>query len=120
MSKRFIISEDERKYILSKYNLLNEQPDSPKHISVRGIQRFLNEKIKAGLEVDGLTDNNLKSKTAQAIAKYQRMLRVNDDGIFEEDTWNAMNPKDKQRLEDLIAEEGGVIDMFFNWMKKNF
>ena len=120
MAKRFIISEDERKDILSKYNLLNEQPDSQRHVSVRGIQRFLNEKIKAGLEVDGLTDHNLKSKTAQAIAKYQKMLRVSPDGIFDEETWNAMNPKDKQRLEDLIAEEGGVIDMFFNWMKKNF
>ena len=74
MTKRFIISEEERSDIRSKYGLINEQDDRPDHIFVRGIQRFLNEKLKINLKVDGQTDINGNSETAKAIMRYQEML----------------------------------------------
>jgi hypothetical protein len=121
MSKRFIISEEEKRDIRSKYGLVNEQDDSPNRTFIRGVQRFLNEKFNAGLKVDGLTDNNLKSETAKAIAKYQSKIGVYPtDGVWGRDTWSKMSPKDRQRCEDLVAEEGGIIDEFINWMGKMF
>jgi hypothetical protein len=63
MAKRFIITEEEKGDILSKYGLINEQDNYENHTFIKGIQRFLNEKIRAGLKVDGLSDNNLKSET---------------------------------------------------------
>jgi hypothetical protein len=121
MIKRFIISEEERSDIRSKYGLINEQDNYENHTFIKGIQRFLNEKIRAGLKVDGLSDNNLKSETAKAIAKYQSKIGVYPtDGVWGKDTWAKMSPKDKQRCEDLVAEEGGIIDEFINWMGKMF
>lgn len=93
---------------------------------VRAIQRFLiSKKITGGnkqpLVVDGKTDNNLTSQTAQAISKYQKAIGCSrTDGVWGEETWNKMPPKDKQQLEDLVAEEGGLIDQFINWIGKKF
>jgi hypothetical protein len=121
MTKRFIISEEERSDIRAKYGLINEQDDSQNHTFIRGVQRFLNERFRAGLKIDGLSDNNLKSDTAKAIAKYQSKLGVYPtDGVWGRNTWAKMAPKDKQRCEDLVAEEGGIIDEFINWMSKIF
>jgi hypothetical protein len=121
MAKRFIISEEERSDIRSRYGLVNEQDNYENHTFIKGIQRFLNEKIRAGLKVDGLSDNNLKSETAKAIAKYQSKIGVYPtDGVWGKKTWSKMSPKDKQRCEDLVAEEGGIIDEFINWMGKMF
>lgn len=121
MSKRFIITEEEKGHILSKYGLLKEQGENPNHSFIKGIQRFLNEKLRAGLKVDGLTDNNMTSSTAKAIAKYQSMIGVNPvDGVWGENTWNRMNNKDRERCKDLVAEEGGLIDQFINWVEKTF
>jgi hypothetical protein len=132
MSKRFIISEEEKRDIRSRYGLVNEQDDKPDHIFVRGIQRFLNEKLKIKLKVDGLTDINGNSETAKAIMRYQEMLNkltsktdeyrmpLTIDGNFGYETHKFMPLKDKQRLDDLVAEEGGVIDQFINWLSKMF
>lgn len=93
---------------------------------VRAIQRFLISKKITGdnkqpLVVDGKTDNNLTSQTAQAISKYQKAIGCSrTDGVWGEETWNKMPPKDKQQLEDLVAEEGGLIDQFINWIGKKF
>jgi len=89
---------------------------------IRGIQNFLNMKKITGdnrkpLVVDGKTDNNLNSQTAQAIAKYQSMIGASsNDGIWEEDTWSKMPEKDKNLLKNLIAKEGGLLDRFLNWI----
>ena len=132
MTKRFIISEEERSDIRSKYGLINEQDDRPDHIFVRGIQIFLNEKLKINLKVDGQTDINGNSETAKAIMRYQEMLNkltfktdeyrtpLTIDGKFGYETRKFMPLKDKQRLDDLVAEEGGVIDQFINWLGKMF
>jgi len=93
---------------------------------VRAIQRFLISKKITGdnrqpLVVDGKTDNNLTSQTAQAISKYQAAIGCRrNDGVWGEETWNKMSPQDKQQLEDFVAEEGGVIDQFINWISKKF
>ena len=123
MSKKLSISQEERNRILNLHEnfkrtgVLSEQDDGPHHSFVRGVQRFLNEKIKAGLTVDGLTDNNMKSKTAQAIGKYQQNLGVYPvDGVWGPETWSKMTKEDKERLKDLVAEEGGLIDRFLRWI----
>lgn len=123
MSNKILISEEEKSRILNLHEnfktkgILNEQDDDPQHSFVRGVQKFLNEKIKAGLTVDGLTDNNMKSKTAQAIGKYQQNLGVYPvDGVWGPETWSKMTKEDKERLKDLVAEEGGLIDRFLRWI----
>ena len=93
---------------------------------VRAIQRFLISKKITGdnkqpLVVDGKTDNNLTSQTAQAISKYQAAIKCHrNDGVWGDETWNKMPPQDRQQLEDFVAEEGGVIDQFINWIGKKF
>jgi hypothetical protein len=93
---------------------------------VRAIQRFLISKKITGdnrqpLTVDGRTDIKLTSQTAQAISKYQASIGCRrPDGVWGEETWNKMPPKDRQDLEDLVADEGGVIDQFMNWIGKQF
>ena len=93
---------------------------------VRAIQRFLISKKITGdnrqpLVVDGKTDNNLTSQTAQAISKYQAAIGCRrTEGVWGEETWSKMPPQDKQQLEDFVAEEGGLIDQFINWIGKKF
>ena len=65
MAKRFIISEDEKRDIRSRYGLVNEQNESPE--LKKGIQCFLNKKgykddANQPLKVDGL----LAGKTSEA------------------------------------------------------
>jgi hypothetical protein len=104
------------KRVISEQNLERE--------FVTAIQRFLTLKKITGddgqpLQLDGRTDNNLKSKTAQAISKYQRAIGCRrTDGVWGEETWSKMPPQDRQQLEDLVAEEGGPIDQFINWIGK--
>jgi hypothetical protein len=93
---------------------------------VRAIQRFLISKKITGdnrqpLMVDGKTDNNLTSQTAQAISKYQAAIGCRrNDGVWGDETWDKMPPKDRQQLEDFVADEGGPIDQFMNWIGKKF
>ena len=106
------------KRVISEQNLERE--------FVRAIQRFLISKKITGdnrqpLVVDGKTDNNLKSQTAQAISKYQAAIGCRaTEGVWGEETWSKMPPQDKQQLEDFVAEEGGLIDQFINWIGKKF
>ena len=51
MSKRFIISEEERSDIRSRYGLVNEQQETPEQ--KKGLQRFLNKK--------GITNEKFKA-----------------------------------------------------------
>lgn len=89
---------------------------------VRAIQRFLNSKKITGdnkqpLMVDGKTDINQTSQTSQAISKYQAAIGCRrNDGVWGEETWTKMPPKDKKELQDLVADEGGLIDKFLNWI----
>ena len=123
MKNLFEINEDEKNRILNLHEnfknkgILNEQDEDPNHEFIRAVQKFLNDKIKAGLVVDGLTDRNMKSKTAQAIAKFQQQMGVYPvDGVWGTDTWEKLSKEDKKKLEDLVAKEGGLISTFLNWI----
>ena len=123
MAKKVIrLTEDDLtnivKRVISEQNIDRE--------FVRAIQRFLISKKITGdnrqpLVVDGKTDNNLTSQTAQAISKYQAAIGCRrTDGVWGEETWNKMSPQDRQQLEDFVADEGGLIDQFINWIGKKF
>ena len=114
--KKIRLTESQLKDIIKKIVL--EQDEDPNHEMIRGVQRFLNEILKPSpnLTVDGLTDNYGKSKTNQAIARYQSKIGATSDGVWGEETWNKMPQNEKSRLKDLIAEEGGVISQFLNWI----
>ena len=79
------------------------------------IQCFLNKKgIKddAGqqLKLDGSIGRLPNSKSAQAIAKYQRIIGVDDDGVWGYDTSEKMPPADKKLYDACFSENSGIID----------
>jgi hypothetical protein len=115
MAKKIIrLTESDLTRIVQK--VINEQTEEKNFI--KGIQQFLNTK-GAKLMVDGKTGSN--SKTEQAIMDYQSKIGVYPtDGVWGETTWSKMPPKDKEKLKDLIADEGGLIDQFMNWIGKKF
>lgn len=83
------------------------------------IQKFLNNKKIYGdnnkpLVVDGRTDNNMKSQTAQAIAKYQEMIRADVDGVWGGNTGEKMPKNDAKMLKQIIDKEGDILDKFLN------
>ena len=88
------------------------------------IQCFLNKKgVKddAGqpLKMDGAIGNYPKSKSAQAIAKYQTMIRVYPvDGIWGEITMETMPEKDKVIFKQCVSDHGDIFDKvvhYFGW-----
>ena len=110
MSKRFIISEEERSDIRSRYGLVNEQQETPEQ--KKGLQRFLNKKgitddSNKPLKVDGKIDD----KTMEAITKYQTKIGVSPaDGTWGRMTSSKMPPKDVELFKQCIADEGDIID----------
>jgi hypothetical protein len=82
---------------------------------IKAIQIFLNQKLNLKLVVDGKTGPN--SETEKAIASYQRSIGAYPyDGVWGHITWGKMPPQDKKMLKDLIAKQGGIFDMFYNWL----
>jgi hypothetical protein len=114
MGKRVIrLNESDLKNIVKK--VISEQTQDRNF--VKGIQNFLNLKLRANLAVDGKTGTN--SETERAISKYQSSIGVYpSDGVWGKDTWDHMPERDKKMLKDLIAKEGGLIDRFLNWIIK--
>ena len=109
MSKRFIISEEERSDIRSRYGLVNEQNESPE--LKKGVQCFLNKKgfkddSNKPLSVDGKWDE----RTAQALSKYQSKIGVTADGVWGSETQNKMNDRDVQIFKQCVSDEGSFID----------
>ena len=109
MAKRFIISEEERSDIRSRYGLVNEQ-NEPIEFK-KAIQCFLNKKgfrddSNQPLRVDGL----LASKTQEALSKYQSKIGVDADGTWGPMTQNKMPDKDVQIFKQCISDEGSFID----------
>jgi len=109
MAKRFIISEEERSDIRSRYGLVNEQNESPE--LKKGVQCFLNKKgfkdnSNQVLKVDGHWD----SKTAEALSKYQSKIGVTADGVWGSETQNKMNDRDVQIFKQCVSDEGSFID----------
>ena len=109
MKKIIRLTENDLTNIVKR--VINEQTEETNFI--KGIQTFLNEKIKAGLTVDGSTGPN--SKTAKAIEKYQGIIGCYPaDGTWGPKTMEKMPSPDRKRLKDLIAAQGGLIDRFIN------
>lgn len=100
---KFIISEEEKNSIRSMYNL-NEQDQAA--IETKYIQEFLNKRLGAKLETDGLAGE----KTEEAISKYQSMIGVSPaDGIWGPETMSKMPEKDKAMLDDITSGFFGKI-----------
>ena len=79
------------------------------------IQCFLNKKgVKddsgQSLKLDGSIGNLPNSKSAQAIAKYQSSIGVDDDGVWGYDTNSKMPPKDKIMYKQCISDHGDLFD----------
>jgi hypothetical protein len=111
MKKTIRLTESDLQRIVKR--VINEQSEERNFI--RGIQRFLNEKLKLNLTVDGKT--GLDSDTENAIKKYQGLIKCYPaDGTWGPQTFEKMSAPDRKRLKDLIAEEGGLIDRFINWL----
>ena len=109
MAKRFIISEEEKRDIRSRYGLVNEQNESPE--LKRAIQCFLNKKgfkdeSNQPLKIDGL----LAGKTAEALRKYQVKIGVDADGVWGYMTQNKMPDKDVQIFKQCVSDNGDLID----------
>ena len=110
MKKIIRLTESDLSRIVKK--VIQEQTEEVDYI--KAIQRFLNEKLKLNLEIDGRTGPN--SQTAKAIERYQTMLKVYPtDGVWGPNTMEKMPLPDKKRLKDLVAEEGGFFDKFLHF-----
>jgi hypothetical protein len=120
MSK-FTVSEEEKRQILEQHksrgyktSVISEQTET--YNRNMAIQCFLNKKgVKddAGqpLKMDGSIGNYPKSKTAQAIVKYQTMIKVYPtDGVWGPDTMEKMPESDKKIYKDCVAEHGDIFD----------
>jgi hypothetical protein len=118
---RFTVTEEEKKQILEnhmshgyKKGVIFEQSETYK--LNMAIQCFLNKKgVKddAGqaLEMDGSIGTYPKSKSAQAIVKYQTMIKVYPtDGVWGSDTISKMPESDKKMYRECISEHGDIID----------
>jgi len=122
MSQRFIISEEEKKAILTQHNTfktnLQEQTDDTDF--TKSVQTFLNGKMKAGLTVDGKTGPH--SKTADAISAYQTSIGLTPaDGVWGQNTWDKMPEQDKKRLNEIMYDQesllGKAATTISNWFK---
>ena len=118
MSRKLIISEEERKNILElheskKIKIVSEQNELAK--GNKAIQCFLNKKgitddSGQKLVVDGSIGNYPKSKSAQAIAKYQSKIGVESDGVWGMNTMEKMSPADMKMFKECQSEFGDFID----------
>lgn len=111
MANRIVrLTESDLTRIVKK--VISEQTEERNFI--KGIQQFLNTK-GAKLMVDGKTGPN--SNTERAISNYQEKIGVYPaDGVWGPNTWGKMPEKDKSILKNMIAQEGGLIDKFLNWV----
>lgn len=116
--KKYILSESQFKSLMDK--VISERQQISEDVETynynMAIQCFLNKKgVKddAGqpLKMDGSIGNYPKSKTAQAIVKYQTMIKVYPtDGVWGEQTMSKMPPKDMVIFKACKSEHGDIFD----------
>lgn len=124
---RFKISEEEKKMILEQHmshgyktNVVSEQNENYK-INM-AIQCFLNKKgVKDDsgqpLKMDGSIGRLPNSKSAQAIARYQGMIKVYPtDGVWGPDTMGKMPDSDKKIYKQCVSDHGDLIDKGRHWL----
>lgn len=118
--KKIIITESQIKKVIDivlKERRINEQNELTNQTIA--VQKFLNEKLKLGLTVDGLTGRG--SKTSQGIAKYQTMLGVYPvDGVWGDNTYQKMPPADKQLFDKFSSESDDIFDTMTNQLQNLF
>ena len=124
--KKFTLTEEERKEILEQHKshgyktIINEQSET---INMnKAIQCFLNKKgitDDAGqpLKVDGSIGRYPNSKSAQAIVKYQEMIKsYPTEGVWGADTMKKMPESDKKIYKQCISDHGDIIDKGRHWL----
>jgi len=132
--KQFRINEQERSRILGlhieatsrqylKEDFNNSMTTIDRYNYNMAIQCFLNKKgVKDDdgkpLKMDGSIGNWPKSKSAQAVANYQSMIKVTADGVWGEDTMDAMPEKDRVIFKQCVSDHGDLFDKiahYFGW-----
>jgi hypothetical protein len=133
--KQFRINEQEKSRILGlhieatsrqylKEDFNNGMTTIERYNYNMAIQCFLNKKgVKddAGqsLKMDGSIGNYPKSKSAQAILKYQSMIKVYPaDGVWGEQTMSEMPENDKKIFKQCVSDYGDLFDKishYFGW-----
>ncbi len=133
--KQFRINEQEKSRILGlhieatsrqylKEDFNNGMTTIERYNYNMAIQCFLNKKgVKddAGqpLKMDGSIGNYPKSKSAQAILKYQTMIKVYPaDGVWGEQTMSEMPENDKKIFKQCVSDYGDLFDKishYFGW-----
>lgn len=88
---------------------LNEQTEEAN--ITKSIQCFLNKKMNAGLDVDGMTGPS----TNKAIANYQSKIGAQADGVWGDETRSKMPASDKTILEECVNEHSDIIDKVLRW-----
>ena len=124
--KKFNLSEEERKDILEQHksrgykSSIDEQTETA-NIN-KSIQCFLNKKgitddSGQPLKVDGSIGRYPNSKSAQAIVKYQTMIKVTPtDGVWGSDTMSKMSELDKKIYKQCVSDHGDIIDKGRHWL----
>ncbi len=116
MTKRFIISEEEKKDIRSKYGLVNEQIQLSGQ-EVFELQTALNDYFKMkkvmsnGKIFQIPVDSQWGSKTVNALKKFQTMEKIDSDGIPGSDTYDALHK---------LGLNQDIIDKAINWISNLF
>jgi len=95
--------------------VIKEQSDMTTYNYNMAVQCFLNKKgIKDDsgqtLKMDGSIGNYPKSKTAQAIVKYQSKIGVDSDGVWGPDTMDKMPESDKTIYKQCKSDNGDIFD----------
>lgn len=114
MKKKKVIKLTESDLTRIVERVINEQAADTNR--KKAIQCFLNKKgVKDDkgqpLKIDGSIGNYPNSKSAQAIAKYQTMIKVYPvDGVWGPETEKKMNVIDKKIFKDCQSEYGDMMD----------
>jgi len=116
MAKRFIISEEEKSDIRSKYGLITEQNQLSGQ-EVFELQTALNDyfkmkKVMVNGKLFQIKDDSLwGNETINALKKFQKMEHIDDDGIPGEDTYAALHK---------LGLNQDIIDKAISWLGKLF
>jgi hypothetical protein len=117
MAKRFIISEEERSDIRSRYGLINEQRIQLSGQEVFELQTALNDYFKMkkvmsnGKIFQIPVDSQWGDKTINALKKFQTMEKIDSDGIPGSDTYDALHK---------LGLNQDIIDKAINWISNLF
>jgi len=133
--RKFIINETERERILNlhqtaikKQNItetleavVSSMSDPELQKYNKAIQCFLNKKGVTDdngnkLVIDGSIGNYPNSKSAQAIYKYQKMVKAYPvDGKWGQDTMSKMSDEDKKMYKECLSQYEDIIDKIINF-----